>query len=454
MKVDLRIEEQLDELFSQMGLTEEQVNEQYKLLMEKIEGLCCDFLNQTYQKVCDFKNEAEGIEKQIRELEEFSGVQSGYKMNPSASLNERIDSAKVYLNDLTEITATQKNEFEQLYVKLNTCFNKLEITERGEFAEKGDIFRSDKIELISNKINELDSIISENEEIVNNLSKKLTELHNLLGLEQFVKPETCGDPTIESLQDELQELTDQYNNNYEDSQATIKEIRRLERLLGKRVSSQRITVFSDAAVSDLHKRLDDLNEEKEQNLGQVVESLKNELLRLWGELNMETPSKSSFPFFYASSPNKRTLIALESEVLRLENLKESIQPLLALIAQRDDIINSYNDQSAIANDPGRLTSRRGGVASSLMQEERVRRRYANELPKIHEQMVGMLEDYEETYGEPFMWNGVNLLEEIREMQEKEPASQKMKRQTISNKTKTRQIPLNQRAPFILPGYMN
>ena len=89
-----------------------------------------------------------------------------------------------------------------------------------------------------------------------------------------------------------------------------------------------------------------------------------------------------------------------------------------------------------------------------MQEERVRRRYANELPKIHEQMVGMLEDYEETYGEPFMWNGVNLLEEIREMQEKEPASQKMKRQTISNKTKTRQIPLNQRAPFILPGYMN
>lgn len=454
MKVDLRIEEQLDELFAQMGLTEDEINEQYKLLMQKIESLCCEFLNQTYQNVCDMKNEAESIEKQIKELVEFSGVQSNYKTKPSAPLNERIEAAKEVLKDLNEITATQKDEFDQLYEKLNDCFNRLEITERGEFTEKGQIFRSDKIELIEQKIAELSVIISQNEDTVKKLSKKLVELHESLQLEPFVKPDTCGDPTIESLEHEIEELSEKYDQNYEESHTMIKEIRRLERLLGKRVSSNKITNYSDAFVAELRLRLQELNEEKEQNMDQVIESLKNELLRLWGELNMPTPSKSAFPFFYSTSPNKRTLVALESEVLRLENLKESIQPLLALIAQREEIISNFNDQTMMANDPGRLTSRRGGAASSLMQEERVRRRYTNELPKLHAQMVGMLEDYEDTYGEPFMWNGTNLLDEIRDMQEKEPATQKMKRQTSAGKTTTRRIPLNQRAPFILPGYMN
>ena len=456
MKININIEEELEELWDEMGLTPEQTEEQWNILSQKIELLIQTFLKETHDRVQNLKKEAEEVETQVVQQVKFFDLGDDYGINSSAPLIKRIDIAKNRLNKLAELTADQKEEFDKCYEDLQHCFDLLEIEDRGEFNDKGKNFGVKQIKAMTEKTNELQVKILENQSEVNELSEELTDLHNLLELEKFVKPKTCGEPTLESLHSEIEELRAQYERNFADANQTLKEVRRLERLFGEKQTSQKLVTFGDNTVKSLHERLDYLNEQKEQRLDDYIEKLKKELLRLWGELHMETPEKSEFPFFYTKHPTKRTLVALESEVMRLERLKESMEPLLNLIAQRQEIIDAYENVQKIGMKPELYQSRKSSAASAIAQESRIKRRYEVELPKLHDQMVPLLEDYQETYGEPLIWDGQNLLEEINEQRKKEVAKRPKRStgNTISmTKTKTRVNNLANRAPFQLQSYM-
>ena len=456
MKINVNIEEELEELWAEMGLTPEQIEEQWNILSQKIEILIQSFLKETHDKVQNLRQEAEKVETQVVQQMKFFDLGDDYGLNSQAPLIKRIDIAKRRLNNLVEATADQKEDFDKCYEELQHCFDLLEIEDRGEFADKGENYGINKIDAMTDKTNELQAKIVENQSEVNELCEQLTDLHDILELEKFVKPKTCGDPTLESLHSEIEELTAKYEKNFADANQTLKEIHRLERLLGEKQTSQKLVLFGDPTVKSLHERLDYLNDEKEKKLDYYVETLKKELLRLWGELHMETPEKTEFPFFYTKHPTKRTLVALESEVLRLERLKESIEPLMNLIAQRQEIIDAYDNIQKLGLKPEMYQSRKSSAASAIAQEGRVRRRYEVELPKLHDQMIHLLQDYQDTYGEPLIWDGKNLLEEISAQREKELAKRPRRNpnNTVSmTKTKTRVNNLANRAPFQLQSYM-
>lgn len=452
MKINVNIEEELEELWAEMGLSPEEVEEQWTLLSQKIENLIQTFLKDTHDRVQSMRSEAESVEGKIVKQMKYFDLGNDYGIAPSEPLIKRIDIAKRRLNTLVEATADQKEDFDKCFEELTNCFDLLEIDERGDFAEKGEDYGTSRIEMMSEKVTELQAKIIENKAEVDDLCKQLSELHNLLEMEPIVKPKTCGDPTIESLKLELDELTTKYEANLADVNATLKEVRRIERLLDERITPSKMQTYGDNTVQRLHERLDALNKEKEERLVEYVESLKKELLGLWGELHIDTPEKTEFPFFYSKHPSKRTLVALESEVLRLERLKESIEPLINLIAQRNEIIENYENIQSLGNKTELYKSRQSSAASAIAQEGRIRRRYEVELPKIHNQMYPLLQDYQDTYGEPLIWDGKNLLEEIKEYREKEP--KRSKRQNTMMKTRTKPVNLANRAPFQLQSYMN
>ena len=85
-----------------------------------------------------------------------------------------------------------------------------------------------------------------------------------------------------------------------------------------------------------------------------------------------------------------------------------------------------------------------------MQEERARKRYQNELPKIHEKMLKYLIEYEEIYGEPFIWDNENLLEIIK-IQQNEFEKNILNKTKNLNKTVIKNK--NQRPPFQIQNYM-
>jgi protein regulator of cytokinesis 1 len=130
-------------------------------------------------------------------------------------------------------------------------------------------------------------------------------------------------------------------------------------------------------------------------------------------------------------------------------------------AARDEILCQYERLNATSIDPNRLTSRRGKAASFLMEEGRIRKRYSAELPKIHARLIPMLEEYEETFGEPFLWDGKPLLDAVAEMHRREEASviqARLKQQTKRASPGRSRPPrganaLSQRAPFQLQEFM-
>jgi protein regulator of cytokinesis 1 len=281
-----------------------------------------------------------------------------------------------------------------------------------------------------------------------------------LELSPFEAPETLGDPTFESLETERDELLDQLRINKEKAQILLKAIRWLERVLKtQRATSDNLRFYGDRTLEKLQQRLTQLERDKEDHGSEFIDSMKRELLSLWGELHIPVPSASEFPFVYNSPATKRTLIALESEVLRLQNMRDNIAPMLELIAARDEIISQHENWNDGAKDPNRLTSRRGKVASMLMEEERIRKKFTVELPRIHAKLIPQLEEYQEMFGEPFLWDGVNLLDVVSEMHRKEEASlvqtkvrQARKRSPRPKQTKGPNA-LLQRAPFQLQEFM-
>jgi hypothetical protein len=218
--------------------------------------------------------------------------------------------------------------------------------------------------------------------------------------------------------------------------------------------------FSDDKVQRLTARLAELEREKEKHLPMFIEVMKKELLGLWSELHIPVPSAAEFPFAYSAPVNKRTLVALESEVHRLQNLREQVAPIISLIATREEILADHETLQANLMNSGRLTSRKASSATIVLEEQRIRKRYASKLPKVHAKLIPLLEEYEETFGEPFRWDGEIVLDAVREMHARETASalqtkvKQVKRGSPARAGSARASPtLLQRAPFQLQEYL-
>jgi protein regulator of cytokinesis 1 len=382
------------------------------------------------------------------------------RLNESAPYRHRIQLAKTRLAELEEDTREQLEEFESLWATLTECFDVLEIVDRGEFTEQGTDISPERVDRIAELITGLRTDISERRPRFADLCANLTRLHQLLELPPFQAPETLGDPTFESLESEKSELMERLQTNKDKATILLKAIRWLERVLtSQRVTSENLKSYSDDQLEKLQARLTRLEQQKEDHMPEYVESMKRELLSLWGELHIPVPPATEFPFVYNSPATKRTLVALESEVLRLQHMRDQVTPMLELVAARDEIISQYQSWDEVSKDPNRLTSRRGKMASLLIEEERIRRRYNADLPRIHAKLIPMLEEYEQTFGEPFRWDGVNLLEVVADAHKKEEASflQAKVRQARKKTPKSQKVKgpnsLIQRAPFQLQEFM-
>jgi protein regulator of cytokinesis 1 len=462
MKFDVRIEAELEELWRKMGLESSEVEAHYEELNRRIQALVRDFVNEHVSRLSELTLEAASAESAVRLHIQRFHIADDDGLDPSAPLRRRIEAAKIRLAQLEDDTHDQQEEFQGAFARLSECFEQLEIEDRGEFADEGTDCGFERIDRMNELITTLEDDISKRKSAQKQLLKEISGLRQLLGMSEIEAPTSLGDEAFRQLEQERDELEAKLEENKSECGILLKAIRWLEKVLETRtVTSENLKTFSDSQIQNLNAKLAQLDNEKDEHIADFIEAMKTELLRLWGELHIPVPSAADFPFFYNSPVTKRTLVALESEVHRLQNLKEHIAPMLDLIADRDDILAQYERLNATSVDPNRLTSRRGKAASFLMEEGRIRKRYAAELPKVHARLIPMLEEYEETFGEPFLWDGEPLLDAVAEMHRKEETTvfqAKVKPPTKkASPVRTRPARgtnvLSQRAPFQLQEFM-
>ena len=106
----------------------------------------------------------------------------------------------------------------------------------------------------------------------------------------------------------------------------------------------------------------------------------------------------------------------ETEIERLESLRDQRSPTLALIERYRSLVKDRNDLSASSQDASRLMARgtkgERRDPTRLLREEKMRKRIAKELPKVEAELCKALQRWEDEYGRPFLVHGQRYLDEL------------------------------------------
>ena len=169
-------------------------------------------------------------------------------------------------------------------------------------------------------------------------------------------------------------------------------------------------------INEFEDELARLNELKRQNLHLFVEDARCRLQELWDSLYFSEEEMLDFTPAFSDVFSDALLSAHESEIERLEALKEQRAPVLEMVDKHRSLINDRESLAASANDASRLMGR-GAKGEKrdptrLLREEKMRKRIAKELPKVETELRKILEQWEDEYGRPFLVHGDRYLDEL------------------------------------------
>ena len=200
------------------------------------------------------------------------------------------------------------------------------------------------------------------------------------------------------------------------------------------------------AINEFEAELDRLNELKRQNLHLFVEDARYKLQELWDSLYFSEEEMLEFTPAFSDVYSDALLSAHESEIERLEALKEQRTPTLQLIDNYRSLIKDRDDLAAASQDASRLLMKpnKGEKRdpTRLLREEKMRKRIAKDLPKVEIQLRKSLEHWEHDFGRPFLVHGVPYIEELKAAATKNlPPRSKTPSAGPTYTTTTKQVPL-------------
>ncbi|EDU48874.1 protein regulator of cytokinesis 1 [Pyrenophora tritici-repentis Pt-1C-BFP] len=169
-------------------------------------------------------------------------------------------------------------------------------------------------------------------------------------------------------------------------------------------------------INEYEDELARLNELKRQNLHLFVEEARCKLQELWDALYFSEEEMLDFTPAFSDVCSDALLSAHESEIARLEALKEQRLPILQKIDRHRELIKERDDLQQSSQDATRLMAR-GNKGErrdpgKLLREEKMRKRIAKELPKVEAELKDTLENWEDEYGRPFLVHGNRYLDEL------------------------------------------
>ena len=167
-------------------------------------------------------------------------------------------------------------------------------------------------------------------------------------------------------------------------------------------------------INDFEDELGRLNELKRQNLHLFVEDARTRINALWEELYYSEEEAVEFTPMFCDVYSDALLSAHESEISRLEALKEQRAPMLSLVTKHRSLVHDRDELAASSQDASRLIAKKGERRdpTRLLREEKMRKRIARDLPKVEQEVAKALEKWEEEYGRPFLVFGDRYLDAI------------------------------------------
>jgi protein regulator of cytokinesis 1 len=119
----------------------------------------------------------------------------------------------------------------------------------------------------------------------------------------------------------------------------------------------------------------------------------------------------------AGSCDDNDLALHEQELENLKVVYEEIKPILKLVQRREQTVADRYELDTLQKDSSRLSLRGARFTEQLAKEERMTKRI-KALPKLTDELVAKLVQWERDHGRPFMYEDKRYLETITEQENK------------------------------------
>jgi hypothetical protein len=156
-------------------------------------------------------------------------------------------------------------------------------------------------------------------------------------------------------------------------------------------------------------------------LGNLINEAREIIEELWEETNATDAIRSAFQAFTVNEEDRfddELLDQHEEYIKTLQDRLEKMKPINRIIERREDILRERMEYEELQKDSDRLKQRGAAMAKQLMEEEKMARRIKRDLPRLTKLLIEKLDEWKETNGENFLFNG-EVYVEVMERQEEE-----------------------------------
>merc|ERR1719481_2479916 len=162
---------------------------------------------------------------------------------------------------------------------------------------------------------------------------------------------------------------------------------------------------SPSVISRMQQEIDRLEEIKKANIEKFVNTLRNELHKLWDECFYTPEQRNVFSPLHSIDFTEELLEEHEAEVTKTKKYLNDNKELFNKVAQRQEVWNKFMELERRAKDPSRLLNARG---TSLLVEEKERNKVNKALPRVVQELEQLIGDWETLHRTQFLVGGVSL----------------------------------------------
>jgi len=195
-----------------------------------------------------------------------------------------------------------------------------------------------------------------------------------------------------------------------------------------------------STIAVLLKEIARLEEIKKANIEKFVNTLRNELHKLWDECFYTPEQRNRFSPLHSIDFTEELLEEHEAEAARVKKYLHDNRELFNKVAQRQEVWNKFMELERKAKDPSRLLNARG---TSLLVEEKERNKVNKALPRVEQELEQLIGDWERLHQTQFLVGGVCLsdfierqkFEHVTQLEAEKNIRERQKKETLLQETR-------------------
>ncbi|XP_064095692.1 protein regulator of cytokinesis 1-like isoform X2 [Macrobrachium nipponense] len=325
----------------------------------------------------------------------------------------------------------------------------------------------DDIEQLERRIRTLEQEKVNREKTFQHLQSTILELHEALehkpnctfefdiiaGMEYFV----LSQRNLQKMKAMKVELEQKLEQNQEESCDLKNQIQRLWDQL--EVEEQERNDFlsnveghAPSTITKLQEELGRLKAKRQQNLSKCINKMRREIEDYWEKCYISEEERNNFTDYISDEYSEEVLESHEQQVHKLTKYYNDNIAIFNKIEQRKELWEKFVDLEERANDPNRYGNRGG----ALLKEEKQRKTVKKDLPLIEKELTTMILSWEVAHGKTFEVMGMSIgdymdnewwqYRERKENEKKKKQTERVSRLNYESRMGTRPPAVKRRLP--------